>query len=272
MVPLVQLLRDDRGQVTGATTLPVAGMPRNPAWLVALGNFVFKTRDLLFPVILVSLVAFSTPHVMHGDVGLQRALDVAGVLVALAGQALRVAVIGYRYIVRGGRNRQVYAEGLVSTGFFALSRNPLYVGNLLILLGLHLIWHSIPMLVIGIPTFLLGYRAIVAAEETYLGRQYGDSYAEYCSRVPRWWPRLGGLRAATAGMDFNWPRVVIKEYGSAAYWMAGALVLLMLKQRHYAALAGAPAPDRTPWMVGVGVVAALWATARYLKKSKTLRE
>jgi hypothetical protein len=209
---------------------------------------------------------------MQGNIGQQRLVDVAGVLVAVAGQLLRVAVIGYRYIVRGGRNRQVYAEGLVSTGFFALSRNPLYVGNLLILLGLHLIWSSVGMLAIGIPFFLLGYRAIVAAEETYLGRQYGEDYAAYCARVPRWWPRLAGVAAATEGMTFNWPRVIIKEYGSAAYWIAGALVLLMLKQRHYAVLANAAVPARTPWLVGVGNVVVLWGTARYLKKSKTLRE
>jgi protein-S-isoprenylcysteine O-methyltransferase Ste14 len=258
--------------VTAGSARVSPALPYNPDWLVRLGNLVFKTRDLLFPVVLIGLVAATTPAVMHGDLTQARRVDLLGVLVAVAGQVLRVAVIGYRYIVRGGRNRQVYAEGLVTTGFFSLSRNPLYVGNLLILLGLHLIWHSIGMLAIGIPFFLLGYRAIVAAEETYLGKQYGEEYAAYCARAPRWWPRLGGIKAATAGMTFNWPRVVIKEYGSAAYWIAGALVLLMMKARFYAEREGAALPSRTPYLAGIGVVVVLWATARYLKKSKTLRE
>ena len=255
---------------SAATEAPAVPLPANPTWLVALGNFFFRTRDALFPLVLVGLLALTRPAIPGGNVTLARALDVAGVLVALAGQALRVAVIGYRYIVRGGRNRQVYAEGLVTDGFFELSRNPLYVGNLLILGGLFLIWNSAAMYVLGVPFFLLGYRAIVAAEEAYLGRQYGDAYARYAREVPRWWPRLGSARAATAGMDFNWRRVVLKEYGSAAYWVAGAAVLLLLKERRYATLTGA-APRSLPYVAAIAVVAVLWAWARVLKKSRRLR-
>lgn len=254
----------------GAQSAPPA-IPRSPAWLVALGTFLFRSRDAVFPVVLIALLFLSTPHLPGNDPGVARLLDVAGVVVALLGQALRVAVVGYRYIVRGGKNRQVYAEGLVTTGFFALSRNPLYVGNLLILFGLLLIWNSPLMYAIGVPFFLLGYRAIVGAEEAYLGREYGQEFAEYCRRVPRWWPALGRMRAATAGMAFNWRRVILKEYGSAAYWMAGAAVLLMVKNRRYAVVQGSVSND-VPYWIAVGLVAALWAWARYLKKSKKLRE
>lgn len=254
-----------------SATPPVAAMPANPGWLVALGNFLFKTRDAVFPVVLVALLALAPMGIMGDAPGTSRLVDWLGVAIALAGQLLRVAVIGYRYIVRGGRNREVYAEGLVSTGFFALSRNPLYVGNLLILAGLFVIWNSPWMYAIGVPFFLLGYRAIVAAEEAYLGRQYGPDYATYCATVPRWWPRLGGLAAATQGMTFNWRRVVLKEYGSAAYWMAGAAVLLLLKERRYASLEGRE-PLQVGYWIAIGAVVVLWVWARYLKKSKRLRE
>lgn len=256
---------------TAPTPRSSSALPNNPSWLIALGNFLFRARDAVFPLVLIALLLLGTPLVPGADPALARLLDAAGVMVAALGQALRVAVVGYRYIVRGGKNRQVYAEGLVTTGFFALSRNPLYVGNLLILGGLMLIWNSPLMYAIGVPFFLLGYRAIVAAEESYLGREYGEAFAEYCRRVPRWWPALGRLREATAGMAFNWRRVILKEYGSAAYWMAGAAVLLMLKSRRYAALEGTVSNDVPYWIV-VGLVAALWAWARYLKKSKKLRE
>lgn len=246
-------------------------LPGNPSWLIALGNMLFRARDAVFPVVLIGLVMLTTPHLPGNDPQRARLLDLFGVLVALAGQALRVAVVGYRYIVRGGRNRQVYAEGLVTTGFFALSRNPLYVGNLLILAGLLILWNSSMMYAIGVPFFLLGYRAIVAAEEAYLGRQYGAEFAAYCARVPRWWPALGRARQATQGMTFNWRRVILKEYGSAAYWMAGATVLLMVKARRYAELQGTGSSDLPYWIV-LGIVAALWGYARYLKKSKRLKE
>lgn len=265
--------------MSGTTTVPAdpaadgqpPQLPSNPAWLVSLGNFLFRTRDGLFPVALVGLLVLTTPAIPAGNIRLARALDVAGVLVAVGGQALRVAVIGYRYIVRGGRNRQVYAEGLVTSGYFGLSRNPLYVGNLLILAGLFIIWNSPLMYAVGVPFFLLGYRAIVAAEEAYLGRQYGGEYAAYAQRVPRWWPRLGGVAQATAGMAFNWRRVVLKEYGSAAYWVAGAAILLMLKDRRYSTLEGLRT-TAWPYLMTVGVVAVLWAWSRFLKKTKRLRE
>jgi protein-S-isoprenylcysteine O-methyltransferase Ste14 len=249
----------------------VPALPWSPGWLVRYGNFLFKTRDAVFPVVLVGLLVLTPMGTMGGDVPRSRMLDVAGVLVALAGQVLRVAVIGYRYIVRGGRNREVYAEGLVSTGFFALCRNPLYVGNILILAGLLVIWNSPIMYLIGVPFFLLGYRAIVAAEEAYLGRQYGSEFAEYCARVPRWWVRLGGLATATAGMTFNWRRVVLKEYGSAAYWMAGAAVLLLLKDRRYAHSTSTE-PRPMAYAATIAVVVVGWGVARYLKKSKRLKE
>lgn len=258
---------------SGASTkagIPPA-LPATPSWLVALGNFLFRTRDAVFPVVLIALLVLTTSYVPGSDPQRARLLDIAGVLVAMIGQALRVAVVGYRYIVRGGRNRQVYAEGLVTTGFFELSRNPLYVGNLLILGGLLIIWNSPVMYAIGVPFFLLGYRAIVAAEEAYLGRQYVAEFARYCARVPRWWPALGRMRQATQGMAFNWRRVILKEYGSAAYWMAGAAVLLMVKARRYGDLRGIVSNDVPYWIV-VGIVAFLWGYARYLKKSKRLKE
>src|SRR5678815_5444661 len=65
-----------------------------------------------------------------------REMALAGLLIALSGQVLRAVTIGLEYIIRGGRNRQVYAEKLVTGGMFAHCRNPLYVGNFLVLVGL----------------------------------------------------------------------------------------------------------------------------------------
>ena len=72
-------------------------------------------------------------------------------------------------------------------------------------------------------------------------------------------------------MSFNWRRVVLKEYGSAAYWMAGAAALLLAKDRRYAASLGTLSAW-WPYLAAVGVIAVLWGYARYLKKSKRLRE
>ncbi|HEU6452225.1 MAG TPA: methyltransferase, partial [Gemmatimonadaceae bacterium] len=166
--------------------------------------------------------------------------------------------------------KQVYAEELVTRGFFNHSRNPLYVGNLLILLGLIIIWHSPVAYLVGIPFFLLGYVAIVAAEEAFLRRKFGAEYDAYAARVPRWWVRFGGFRESMEGMAFNWRRVVVKEYGSAAYWVAGAFALMLADSLIYQPWS-AHRTRNTLLVVGIALVVALWSWARWLKKSKRLR-
>ena len=240
------------------TDLPATADPMAaPAWLVGYGNFLFKYRDAVFPVVLLGILVLSKPRWPMGDERLDAWLDGVGIAVALAGQVLRVATIGYAYIIRGGRNKQVYAEELVTRGLFEHCRNPLYVGNILILLGLLLVWNSVA-----------GYVAIVAAEEAFLRRKFGPQYDAYRARVPRWFIRFGGLRESMEGMTFNWARVVLKEYGSAAYWMAGACILMIL--------------DSLPWsahpvghaalLATIGLVVVMWGTARWLKKSRRLTE
>src|SRR6185503_16529647 len=109
-----------------------------------------------------------------GSMSLDHLIDAAGVLVALTGQALRVLVIGLVYITRGGQNRQVWANALVETGMFAHSRNPLYVANLLIFLGLAIVHNGWAMYLIVVPFFAVAYYCIVAAEEEYLRGRFGE--------------------------------------------------------------------------------------------------
>ncbi|HEU4584358.1 MAG TPA: isoprenylcysteine carboxylmethyltransferase family protein [Gemmatimonadaceae bacterium] len=241
-----------------------------PGILVRYGNFLFKYRDQLFPAVLLALFLFTRPHWPAGRDDYDGILDLIGFCVALLGQSLRAAVVGYAYIIRGGRDKKVYAEELVTRGFFNHSRNPLYVGNLLILFGLLIIWNAPIAYVIGVPFFVLGYVAIVAAEEAFLRRKFGAEYDAYAARVPRWWVRLGGFRESMEGMEFNWRRVVLKEYGSAAYWVAGAFALMLADSLVYQPWS-AHRVRNTLLVIGIALVVALWSWARWLKKSKRLR-
>jgi protein-S-isoprenylcysteine O-methyltransferase Ste14 len=252
-----------------ATDVPNAVDPTAPApsWLVRYGNFLFKYRDAIFPAFLLGILVLSRPRWPLGDERLDLWLDLAGITLALAGQALRVATIGYAYIIRGGKNKQVYAEELVTRGLFEHCRNPLYVGNILILLGLLLVWNSAAGYLLGIPFFGIGYIAIVAAEEAFLRNKFGTQYDAYRARVPRWGIRLAGLGKSMDGMTFNWSRVIVKEYGSAAYWIAGACLLMILDSRPWALH---PA-GHLVLASAIGVVVVLWGTARWLKKSQRLK-
>ena len=85
-------------------TVPVTttDRPERPL-LVRYGNFLFRYRDAVFPATLVALFLLTRPEWPRGRDDYDTALDLTGVGFALLGQALRVAVIGYAYIIRGGR-------------------------------------------------------------------------------------------------------------------------------------------------------------------------
>jgi protein-S-isoprenylcysteine O-methyltransferase Ste14 len=239
--------------------------------LVRYGNFLFRYRNAIFPVVLVALVFAFRPQWPRGSERLDNGLDLTGVIVAMVGQLFRVAVIGYAYIVRGGRQGRVYAEGLVTEGFFAHSRNPLYVGNILVLMGLFLIHNNPWVYAIGLPFFLIGYRAIVAAEEAFLGGKFGAAYEAYRTAVPRWFPRLGGLRASLEGMRFNWRRVILREYGSTYAWMAGAIVLMIADTLTHLSY-----QERSGYinllLACLVMLSIAYGVARYLKLSRRLVE
>jgi protein-S-isoprenylcysteine O-methyltransferase Ste14 len=237
---------------------------------VRFGNFVFRVRNVLFPAVLLALFLAFRPHYPRGSERLDYLLDAVGLAVAASGQLLRILVIGSVYIIRGGRNRRVYAEDLVTEGFFAHSRNPLYLGNLLVLLGLFFIYHNPWVYSLGVGFFALSYAGIVAAEEAYLRGKFGPAYDAYMRAVPRWVPRLRGLRESLSGVRFNWRRVVLKEYTSTYTWMAIAVVLLATETLVHHSYG-----ERTTYLnllwVCLTLLTLAWGAARYLKKSRRLR-
>ena len=180
-----------------------------------LGQFLFKYRNLLFPVIIIALVTLFSPHLALGDIRGDISFDLLGVTVMLAGLALRATVIGYVYIRRGGVNKQVYADNLVTEGIFSLCRNPLYVGNLLMVFGFLFVFHNPWAYIIGTAVALLAYKAIVTAEESFLLNKFGAGYEAYCKEVPRWSFRLSEVRGKLAGHSFSWSRVLLKDYSTA---------------------------------------------------------
>jgi protein-S-isoprenylcysteine O-methyltransferase Ste14 len=164
-------------------------------------------------VFLVALFV-GTPTYPLGRDDLNLALDVLGVCIALLGQALRIITIGYEYIERGGRDRKVYASTLVQGGVFGHCRNPLYLGNIMLAVGIALVVHSAAFYLIVLPVVGYAYVSIVAAEEAFLQGKFGDAYRDYCKRVNRWIPRWRGWSQSVAGMRFNWRRVLVKEYNT----------------------------------------------------------
>ena len=238
--------------------------------LVRSGDVFFRYRDVVAPAVLFVLLLLTRPRQPLGSAAVDRLLDVVGIGISLTGELLRIAVIGYAYIIRGGKGRRVYAEDLVTDGFFAAARNPLYLGNLLIYFGLFIMWNSPWMYVLGVSFFVFMYGSLVAAEEAFLLRKFGTAYEAYCRDVPRWLPNLRRVRSGVRGMVFNWRRVLLKEYGTVAAWLLTAGVLLTAETFYFTSGA-----ERTQQATTIGTfmaaVVAMWGYARWLKRTRRLR-
>lgn len=193
--------------------------------LIAYGNFAFRYRNYLFPAVLIALCTAFVPIYPGGDESLDHWLDLGVIVLAVLGEAIRVATVGLEYIKRGGVDKKVFADKLVTNGMFAHCRNPLYIGNIVMVGALLIISDRIPVYFIGGAFTLLTYIALVAAEERYLRAKFGAEYEAYCARVNRWLPRLKGLGATFRSMRFNWRRVISKEYSNVYSWIFVALVL-----------------------------------------------
>lgn len=237
--------------------------------LLAYGHFVFHYRNTVVPVLVPILILLTRPRPFAGNPRLDLVLDFVGIAVSVCGQALRVLVIGLAYIQRGGKNKRIAADRLVIDGVFAHCRHPLYVGNFLLFAGLMLIWNAPAAYVIGLGGVGLSLFAMATAEEDFLARKFGADYVAYCQRVNRFVPRLQGLRETLSRFHFDWKRVVRKEYGTTFSWTTTALVLIVLEHVEWEGLGEARATivaAAVAWLI----LAVLWGTARWMKKTKRL--
>jgi protein-S-isoprenylcysteine O-methyltransferase Ste14 len=208
---------------------------------LAVGQKLFRLRSLTpVPVIAVCAWLLWTAQGQPGPGGasVDLALDVVGLLLACTGQAMRFYVLGWVPEGTSGQNLSIQASTLNTTGPYAYVRNPLYVGNLGIVLGLCLMAH-VPLVYPVVLGFFFGeYHFIIRAEEAFLRSKFGAAFDDFFATVPRWVPRLtparqGALRAGT----FDWRRALKKEINPFSAWALGALALVGWQQHSRGGLA-----------------------------------
>ncbi len=208
-------------------------MQETKSALVRAGDFFFKYRNLLFPVVMgIVFFTYAPPYEYFSSEWAEESKDIVAGLVIMSGLMVRGAVIGFAYIKRGGLNKRVYAEHLVTEGFFGVCRNPLYVGNMLIYTGVFLMHGNPYVFILGTLIMFGIYTCIIAAEEHFLRMTFGTAYDEYCRDVPRWIPRVSKFGEATAGMRFNLKRVLLKDYSTIANAGITIATLELLEQWH----------------------------------------
>lgn len=141
-----------------------------------------------------------------------------GFWVALAGEGLRTWASG---TIRKN-------EELATGGPYALTRNPLYLGNFLIGLGVAIMGGRLLFVILLAIAFLPVYRALILKEEKRLLERYGEAFRDYCRRVPRFVPRVGGTMPPRAPFDLErlW-----RVHGEWRAWLGLYAVTLYLLLR-----------------------------------------
>lgn len=77
-------------------------------------------------------------------------------------------------------------QAIVDSGAYGFSRNPIYLGAMLGMIGLALAFDTVWIFIMVVPLYLVIRFGVVGREEAYLARKFGAPYLEYKSHVRRW--------------------------------------------------------------------------------------
>jgi protein-S-isoprenylcysteine O-methyltransferase Ste14 len=153
-----------------------------------------------------------------------------GAALVAAGEVMRLWSV--RHIGVISRTRSERLGPLVATGPFALVRNPLYLGNILLWIGFAVAARLLWLVPLFTAVLAFEYHAIVRWEERLLDARLGESYRAYAAQVPRWLP--GGINRRNPGPNdspthavFSWRETLYSERGTliaiaiglAAIWL-----------------------------------------------------
>jgi len=114
---------------------------------------------------------------------------------ALIPGGIALIIIGISFIVLARREFAYFSQPtdpgqptskVVNTGVFAISRNPLYLGSISVILGLALALNTLWALVTLLLSVIICVYILIIPEEQYLAAKFGEEYKEYTACVHRW--------------------------------------------------------------------------------------
>jgi protein-S-isoprenylcysteine O-methyltransferase Ste14 len=194
------------------------------------GNVLFRWRSYLplalIPLMLVGLPQSGVLERVFGHAA-EGAWDYFVSLLAFLGLGLRVATVGFVPAGTSGRNvHGQRADALNTTGLYSVVRNPLYLGNLMILIALALetmVWWIPPLAAVA---GLLYYERIVYAEEAFLAKKYGKAYSDWAAVTPAFVPDLSLWRRPA--LPFCWRTALRREYHGLLVVVGGLTAIELL--------------------------------------------
>jgi protein-S-isoprenylcysteine O-methyltransferase Ste14 len=138
------------------------------------------------------LFGFAWDHVLPVPRPIPEIGPVHSVSAVIAGSLSLVGILIFAAAIRAFARAATPVPGtrptrtLVTTGIYGWSRNPIYLGLLLLYVGIGLATRSPWILLLALPLFFILRYGVVAREEVYLERRFGEAYRDYEARVRRW--------------------------------------------------------------------------------------
>lgn len=236
---------------------------------IAVGQFLFRWRSYL-PYLLALPLIVALPQsgwfeAAFGE-GAEIAWDIFAALIAFSGLGVRVAAVGVVPAGTSGRNaRAQRADSLNTTGLYSVVRNPLYLGNAIIVLGLALavkVWWIVPLALAATAIF---YAGVIAAEEAFLHEKFGPAYDLWRARTPAILPDFGLWRRPQ--LPFSLRNVLRREY-NGFYQIVVSLTALEFASdvlgEGVSLAAFVDEDGHWLWFLGLGT--AVWFVLRSMKK------
>ena len=165
-----------------------------------IGNLFFKIRSFTPIPFIFALLYFAKPAWYT---------VVMGAPFIVAGEFLRIWAVGYAGASTRARTLGA-ARDLVTTGPYSYVRNPLYLGNFLLSLGVCLVANVYWLIAVLVVGYFCQYLPIIALEETYLSASCGSVYEAYREQVPRFVPQFRPY-PELSDHDFSFGRAIKSE-------------------------------------------------------------
>jgi len=188
------------------------------------GTWLFKYRGILPLIIFVIGAALflkneSSPENWILKEELEHILyELSCLIVSFIGFFIRVYTVGYSRPNTSGRNTEhQVADVLNTTGIYSMVRNPLYVGNFFMWLGIAMLTGNFWFIIAFILFYFLYYERIIFTEEEFLKNKFGETYLNWAKETPVIVPKLSSF--VKTGYNFNWRKVLRQEKNGFAALM-----------------------------------------------------
>lgn len=182
--------------------------------MIKSGHTLFRYRSylplLILPALFVAMRESVYVEELVGD-NIEDVWVFFCFLLSISGLAIRWFTVGHVPAGTSGRNTQSQRANFLNTdGMYSIVRNPLYLGNFIVIVGVLLSIKVWWLVLLGAFAFFIYMERIILAEETFLHEKYGKDYDDWREKTPVIVPNFKLWRKPS--MPFSAKTVMKREY------------------------------------------------------------